>query len=388
MLLQRLLQFIGWPVTTGLLIAILVLLLFPQVRHNGNESTIQQNTTGQASTAISYSNAVNRAAPAVVNIYTKKIVQRRYQSMTGNPLYRHLYNNSNAPQQVRMQSTLGSGVIVDQRGHILTNNHVIEGADEILVLLSDGRETAATLVGIDTETDLAVLKISLDQLTAIHLGDPSKARVGDVVLAIGNPYGVGQSVSQGIVSATGRYGLGTSYYENFIQTDAAINPGNSGGALIDASGLLLGISTAVLDETGASIGIGFAIPADSAMKSLQSIITHGKVVRGSLGFNGRFLSLRPEFAAHNQLDVTKALLVEEIEPQGPAHKAGIRPGDLITHFDQKPIIEGRQTLNLIADTPPGSTMSVRLMREGVQMEFNIIEVDLIVGTRGSQQTRT
>lgn len=388
MSLQRLLQFIGWPVTTGLLIAILVLLLFPQVRNGGNASTTQQNTISQITPPLSYSDAVNRAAPAVVNIYTKKIVQRRYQSMTGNPLYRHLYNNANTPQQVRMQSTLGSGVIVDQHGHILTNNHVIEGADEILVLLSDGRETAATLVGIDTETDLAVLKVSLEKLTAINIGDPAKARVGDVVLAIGNPYGVGQSVSQGIVSATGRYNLGTSVYENFIQTDAAINPGNSGGALIDALGNLLGISTAVLDETGASIGIGFAIPADSAMKSLQSIVAHGKVVRGSLGFNGRFLTLRPEFVARNHLNTAKVLLVEAIEPQGPAHNAGIKPGDLITHLDQKPIIEGRQTLNLIADTPPGSTITVRLMREGVQMEFSTIEVNLIVGTREPQRTRT
>lgn len=379
MTLHRLLQFIGWPVVAGLLIALITLLLFPQLRP-AVVAPAALNTAPVMSSPVSYSEAVSRAAPAVVNIYTTKIVQRRYQS---NPLYRHLLDNANTPQRVRMQSTLGSGVIVDDQGHILTNNHIIQGADEILVLLSDGRETSAELVGVDTETDLAVLKISLQPLSAITLGDPTRARVGDVVLAIGNPYGVGQSVSQGIVSATGRYGLGTSHYENFIQTDAAINPGNSGGALIDAYGNLLGISTAVLDETGASIGIGFAIPADSAMKSLQSIITHGKVVRGSLGLSGTIRPLRAEFIARNQLDVTTALLVEVIEAQGPAHNAGIIPGDLITHFDKKPVGDGRQALNLIADTPPGSTISVRLMREDVQMD-----VTTIVGVREPGSTRT
>ena len=384
MTLQRLLQFIGWPVVAGLLIAVLALLLFPQLRPQATQIPANQSTIANSAYGpISYSDAVSRAAPAVVNIYTTKIVQRRYQSMTGNPLYRHLFNNANTPEQVRMQSTLGSGVIVDGQGHILTNHHIIEGADEILVLMSDGRETAATLVGVDTETDLAVLKISLENIAAITLGDPSKARVGDVVLAIGNPYGVGQSVSQGIVSATGRYNLGTSSYENFIQTDAAINPGNSGGALIDAHGNLIGISTAVLDETGASIGIGFAIPVDSAMKSLQSIVTHGKVVRGSLGLSGKVWPLRPEFVSRNQLDVNKGLLVEQIEAQGPAHLAGIKPGDLITHFDQKPIEDGRAALNLISDTPPGSVLSVRLMRDGVRMDL-----DTVVGTREPVRTRT
>lgn len=384
MTLQRMLQFIGWPVVAGLMVAILALLLFPQLRPQAVPLPAAQNLPAALNSGpISYSDAVSRAAPAVVNIYTTKIIQRRYQSMTGNPLYRHLFNNANTPEQVRMQSTLGSGVIVDNQGHILTNHHIIEGADEILVLMSDGRETAATLVGVDTETDLAVLKISLENIAAITLGDPSKARVGDVVLAIGNPYGVGQSVSQGIVSATGRYNLGMSSYENFIQTDAAINPGNSGGALIDAHGNLIGISTAVLDETGASIGIGFAIPVDSAMKSLQSIVTHGKVVRGSLGLSGKVWPLRAEFVSRNQLDVNKALLVEQIEAQGPAHLAGIKPGDLITHFDQKPIGDGRAALNLISDTPPGSVLSVRLMRDGVRMDL-----DTVVGTREPIRTRT
>lgn len=380
MSLHRLLQFIGWPVVAGLLIATLALLLFPQLRPDTTDSNSPQSTT---SGPASYSEAVSKAAPSVVNIYTSKIVQRRNQSLSDNPLYRHLFNNANTPQQVRMQSTLGSGVIVDNQGHILTNNHIIEGADEIQVLLNDGRETDAQVVGIDDETDLAVLKISLEAVSAIPLGDPSKARVGDVVLAIGNPYGVGQSVSQGIVSATGRYNLGTSFYENFIQTDAAINPGNSGGALIDAYGNLIGINTAVLDETGASIGIGFAVPIDMAMKSLNSIIQYGKVVRGSLGFTGSIVYFKSEFIARNNLNTSTALRVEYIEPRGPAHLAGIRPGDLITHLNQQPVGDGRQALNLIADTPPGDTLKVQLIRYNT-----LVEVDVIVGTRESGKTRT
>jgi len=381
MSLQRLLQFIGWPVVAGLLIAVLALQLFPQLRPNASSG--HSPVLNASGAPISYSDAVSRAAPSVVNIYTSRSVQRRYQSLADNPLYRHLFNNANTPQQVRMQSTLGSGVIVDDQGHILTNNHIIEGADEILVLLSDGREAAAQLVGIDTETDLAVLKINLESLTAIHLGDPTRARVGDVVLAIGNPYGVGQSVSQGIVSATGRYNLGTSAYENFIQTDAAINPGNSGGALIDVYGNLIGINTAVLDETGASIGIGFAIPADSAMKSLQAIVKYGKVTRGSLGLTGTIVPLKQEFIERNNLNISTALLVERIDTRGPAHLAGIRPGDLITHFNQQPMGDGRQALNLIADTPPGDTLIVRLMRDTAPMEVNVV-----VGTREPSKTRT
>lgn len=382
-MLQRVLQFIGWPVVAGLLIALLVLLFFPQLRPQGAQPVGGDASLRTASGPVSYSDAVSLAAPAVVNIYTTKIVQRRYPSPADHPLYRHLFNNANTPQKVRMRSTLGSGVIINDQGYILTNNHIIEGADEILVLLHDGRETAARLVGVDLENDLAVLKISLESLTAIQLGDPGRARVGDVVLAIGNPYGVGQSVSQGIVSATGRYNLGTSQYENFIQTDAAINPGNSGGALIDARGKLLGINTAVLDETGASIGIGFAIPADSAMKSLDSIMKHGRVVRGSLGLGGQVLSLPKDFIDRWQLTTSAALLVEDIELNGPAHQAGLRRGDLITHLNEQPINSNRQALNLISDTAPGSQMKIKVVREGRQ-----IELTAILGTREPLRTRT
>ena len=248
MKLQRLLQYIGWPVAAGIIIALLSLLLFPQLRAQRNFPT----TTAYGYGPVSYADAVSRAAPAVVNIYTEKIVLQRAPNYYNNPYFRRFFNNSNTPLQERMQKTLGSGVIVDGNGLILTNNHVINGADKIQVLLYDGRVTSAELVGIDAENDIAVLKIQLDKLTAISIDQPNNIRVGDVVLAIGNPFGVGQSVSQGIVSATGRWNLGINELENFIQTDAAINPGNSGGALVDAHGNLIGINTAQLDEATAA----------------------------------------------------------------------------------------------------------------------------------------
>lgn len=375
---QRLLHFLGWPVTTGLLVAVLLLLLFPQLRQGEAARHLVSPTSNTSSMGLaSYSDAVNKAAPSVVNIYTTKLVNRRLR-YSDNPLYRHLYNNANAPQQVRMQSTLGSGVIVNKDGHILTNNHVITGADEIIVLLHDGRETAAKLIGTDPENDIAVLKIELDNLTAITLGDSVKARVGDVVLAIGNPFGVGQSVSQGIISATGRYGLRTNVYENYIQTDAAINPGNSGGALVDAYGKLVGISTAMLDETDSSSGISFAIPADSAMKSLEQIVKHGSVVRGWLGLDA--YQLTPEDI--KQYGIAGVIVTSVIEGE-PADRANVKPGDIITHINNHSVADARQGMYLVAEITPGSEVNLRVMRNG-----ETLELVAIAGIRPSARTRT
>lgn len=372
---QGLLRFLGWPITTGLLVAVLLLLLFPQLRKT--EPAPPAPAAAAAMGPVSYSDAVSKAAPAVVNIYTTKLVNRRYR-YSDNPLYRRLYNNANTPQQVRMQSTLGSGVIVSKDGNIITNNHVITGADEIIVLLNDGRETAAKLVGSDPENDIAVLKIELDNLTAIAMGDPVKARVGDVVLAIGNPFGVGQSVSQGIISATGRYGLHTNDYENYIQTDAAINPGNSGGALIDARGNLLGISTAMLDENDSSSGVSFAIPADSAMKSLEQIVAHGSVVRGWLGVDAYPL---------NQEGIkrygTAGILVMAVIEDEPADRANLQPGDIITHINNQSVADPRQGMYLVAEITPGSEVHIRVMRKG-----EALELVAIAGVRPSARTRT
>lgn len=383
---QRVLQFIGWPVTAGIFIALLLLIAFPELREQSNPTNASipnqiLTANSQSSLAhqtfagpVSYADAVSRAAPAVVNVYTEKRVVERFKNFSNSPIYRHLYNNSDLPQQERMQKTLGSGVIVDSSGLILTNNHVINGADKIFVLLYDGRGTSAELVGTDAENDLAVLRIQLEQLTPIQLADSDKTRVGDVVLAIGNPFGVGQSVSQGIVSATGRWNVGISeeaYRENFIQTDAAINPGNSGGALIDAYGNLIGINTAMLDENNASFGISFAVPAKTAMDSMRQIAQHGRVIRGWLGITGEAMAN------------TKGLVITGLYLNGPAHLAGVEVGDVITHINQQEIQSPRQCMELVNRIVPNTRVSVRVLRKGAPLDLQAI-----AGERNSSPTKT
>ncbi|MES2674194.1 MAG: trypsin-like peptidase domain-containing protein [Pseudomonadota bacterium] len=364
MKLQRVLQYVGWPIAAGIIIALLSLLLFPQLRAQHNSAA----TTYSGYGPVSYADAVSRAAPAVVNIYTEKKVLQRAPSYYNNPYYRRFYNNSNTPLQERMQKTLGSGVIVDNRGLILTNNHVINGADKIQILLYDGRITSAELVGIDAENDIAVLKIQLDKLTAINMDEPGNIRVGDVVLAIGNPFGVGQSVSQGIISATGRWNLGINELENFIQTDAAINPGNSGGALVDARGNLIGINTAQLDETtAASVGISFAVPAEIAMKSLKQIVEFGEVRRIWLGISAEQLSARGV-----EVYGMEGMIVTAVEVDAPADKAGLKPKDIITHINDLAVSDGHRVKNLIADIELGSEIKIRILREGKAMELKAI----------------
>ena len=374
----RLLQSLGWPVAAGLLIALLALLIFPDLRPAPVLDGRAQATPSPQSQALhSYADAVDRAAPAVVNIYTRKALEQRRHPLADHPLYRHLQRHLEQPQQ-RQQSALGSGVIVDTRGYLLTNEHVIRGAEDILVLLHDGRETRAQLVGTDPESDLAVLKIELDQLTAITVGEPSKARVGDIVLAIGNPFGVGQTVTQGIISATGRWNLNISEYENFLQTDAAINVGNSGGALVDTEGRLLGINTAILRESEFlgqsefSVGVSFAIPADSAMNSLHEIIEHGRVVRGWLGLEAQPLTprLAREFSADSGLE---GVLVTAIYADSPAHLAGLTPGDILTHINDQSVGEdGRRGMNQIAATEPGSEVTLRILRGGRPLQLETV----------------
>lgn len=365
MFLQRLLQFVGWPITAGVIIALLALLLFPQLRGTPIASPTSNNNL--STDVVSYADAVNRAAPAVVNVYTEKRVVERNQNLSNNPFFRHLYNNSNTPQQERMQKTLGSGVIVDDSGLILTNNHVINGADRISVLLYDGRGTSAELIGIDYANDLAVLKIQLDNISAITLGNSDNIRVGDVVLAIGNPFGVGQSVSQGIVSATGRWNLGINSAENFIQTDAAINPGNSGGALIDAHGNLIGINTAMLDETGASFGISFAVPVDKAMNSLQQIVEFGGVRRGWLGIGVTQPTL--EFAQKIGME---GLLISEIDQDSPAEKAGFQINDYITHIDNIPLLNKHSVAKSLINIQPNAEITFRIIRDGKSLEIKAV----------------
>lgn len=362
MSLQRFLHEWAIPAIIGLGVAAALLLLFPHLREKPDQAP---TVIGDFQGPVSYASAVNLAGPAVVNIFTRKFVSERSHPWYNNPIYRRLLDNMNIPQRERMQSNLGSGVIVDRAGYILTNYHVISGADEIAVVLADGREAQAELVGSDANFDLAVLKVNLPNLTPITVGEPDKAQVGDVVLAIGNPWGVGQSVTQGIISATGRdlSKTGTrSLLQNFIQTDAAVNPGNSGGALVDAQGKLLGINTSVLNQGGSSGGISFAIPANIALKIMQDIIEFGRVVPGWLGIEAE--TLTPQLARSFNLASTNGIIITAIYNQGPAHQAGLKPGDVITHINGDPINDGLHGVAAMATLRPGEVVTITYIREG------------------------
>ncbi|TQV80185.1 PDZ domain-containing protein [Exilibacterium tricleocarpae] len=388
--MTRLLHYAGWPAATGALLALLALLLFPQLRGASTATTGAQSFSlnglsplgSQWEGPVSYADAVQRASPAVVSILTYKELKRSRHPLSDDPLFRLFFNQSDIPQQTRMQAALGSGVIVSANGYLLTNNHVISGAEDITVLLRDGREAQASLVGTDTDSDLAVLKIDLADLTTINFGNPAAARVGDVVLAIGNPFGVGQTVTQGIISATGRDGANLNLdtlESNFIQTDAAINPGNSGGALIDAYGNLLGINTAVHSQRGAnSVGIGFAIPAGTAMKVLDDIIEFGHVVRGWLGIETR--QLTPRLARSFNLTYTEGIIITAIFNNGPAHLAGLLPGDVITHINEMPVGDGRQGMLQITQSRPGASVDIEVLRNGVTQT-----IEAVIGTKPVRQ---
>jgi serine protease DegS len=293
--------------------------------------------------------------------------------LLNDPFMRRFFGQR-SPQQERVQRSLGSGVIVDAKGYVLTNHHVIRGADEILVLLQDGREALAEVVGSDSETDLALLKIKLDKLAPILLGESGKARVGDVVLAIGNPYGFGQSVSQGIISATGRYGLQLATYESYLQTDAAINPGNSGGALIDARGRLLGINTAIYSQNGGSSGIGLAIPTDIAVRTMQDLIEYGHPVRGWLGIE--VTRVAPDVSKANNLDPGNGVILTQVSGGGPAERGGLRAGDIIVAINDRAVGDGHAGMNLIGTTRPGDKVSIEVIRGGDRKKFTVT-----VGTR-------
>jgi serine protease DegS len=377
-ILATYLNWLGWPAAIGTIAALLFLFLQPKL-----QPLLQISATTDppftAAQPLSYADAVKRAAPAVVNIYTRKQLPQR--PTTSHLTQQQKRSNNSANNRKSEQSALGSGVIVSTQGYLLTNNHVIQAADEITVILHDGREARAEVIGIDTDTDLAVLKIQLSNLMAIELGSPSSAQVGDVVLAIGNPFGVGQTVTQGIISATGRYGLGLNTYENFLQTDAAINPGNSGGALIDARGRLVGINTAVLEEVGiASIGIGFAIPADTAMKALADIVQYGSVVRGWLGIEAR--QMTPQLAQSLGIKSSNGVVITEIYNRGPAHMAGLLSGDVIVKIDQQVVGDGRLSMYQIARLEPGNGVALTVLRQGKPIKINAV-----IGTRPAPQKK-
>jgi serine protease DegQ len=322
----------------------------------------------------SYREAAKRSMPSVVNIFTTKGARNQRHPFMDDPLFRRFFGD----QQEEKQFSLGSGVIVSPKGYILTNNHVIETADEIEVALSDGRKATAKVVGTDPETDLAVIKIDLPNVPAITLGHADQARVGDVVLAIGNPFGVGQTVTMGIVSALGRNHLGINTFENFIQTDAAINPGNSGGALIDTNGNLLGINTAIYSRSGGSLGIGFAIPVTTVKSVMDSIIATGQVIRGWIGVEPQ--DITPELADSFGLSKRSGTIIAGVLKNGPADKAGIRPGDILVAVDGKPVTDTTDMLNLIAQLTPGKKARMTVLRKS--QESNI---DITVGKRPRQR---
>ena len=313
--------------------------------------------------------AAQKAMPAVVNIYTSTVIKTPIHPFMEDPRFRFFFGD---PQDSEPQSSssLGSGVIVSPEGFILTNHHVVEAADQIEVALADGRKTRAHVVGSDPETDIAVIKIDLPgDLPAITFGRPERAKVGDMVLAIGNPFGVGQTVTMGIISALKRDHLGLNTFENFIQTDAAINPGNSGGALVDVNGNLIGINSAIYSPNGGSLGIGFAISANTAKKTMEQIIQTGSVTRGWIGAGVQ--ELTPELAESFKLGSTKGLLITEMTSNGPAEKAGVKTGDILIAIDDMVVDDWNAMLETVTNLPPGKVVTLKLLRNGAAMSLPV-----------------
>ena len=318
--------------------------------------------------ADSYHDAVRKAMPSVVNIFTTKEIRVQRSPLLSDPILRRFFGDQLAGE-TRRATSLGSGVVVSSGGYILTNNHVVEAADEIEVALQDNRKFLAKVVGSDPDTDLAVLRVEANDLPAITFGSSENLRVGDIVLAIGNPLGIGQTVTSGIVSGLGRSGLGINTFENFIQTDAAINQGNSGGALLDARGNLIGINTAILSQTGGSIGIGLAIPAAMAKVVMEQIIKTGTVTRGWIGIG--LQAITPEITESFKLGTVRGVIINEIVRGGPADKAGITLGDILVSIDGKEISDPQDVLNVVTGIAPGSASKVMLKRKGKDMELAV-----------------
>jgi Do/DeqQ family serine protease len=320
----------------------------------------------------SYADAAHKAVPAVVHVYTTQEIRSRHP-LTNDPFWNHFFGDRGETSERR--SGLGSGVVVSADGYILTNYHVVEAADEIEVASNDGRKFKAKVVGSDPESDLAVLRIAAEpRLPAITFATADTLRVGDIVLAIGNPFGVGQTVTSGIVSALGRSHLGINTFENFIQTDAAINPGNSGGALVDSAGDLVGINTAIYSQNGGSMGIGFAIPVSLARSVMEQIIKNGGVTRGWIGVEVQ--EITPELAEAFSMPSAEGALIAGVMRGSPADKAGVRPGDVLLGIGDKKVKDAQNMLAVIAALQPGQTSRISLRREGHE-----IAVDAVIGKR-------
>jgi serine protease DegQ len=350
--LQRLWLLLAQAVTLGVAAVLVYQLMFAE--HQGAAPPPPASAVARAAPAEavgmapagSFRDAVGKAAPSVVNVYTMKAAPARPRSP-----YRFFFGEDE--QQGELAAGLGSGVVVSADGLVLTNNHVIEGADQIAVALPGGEPAAARVLGTDPETDLAVLRIKAAGLRPIPFAPPDSVQVGDVVLALGNPFGVGQTVTQGIISATGRNRLGINTFENFVQTDAAINPGNSGGALVDVEGRLVGINTAIFSQSGGSQGVGFAIPASLASQVLEQIVAKGRVERGWLGAAASDLQSKPGGA-----------LISGVQRGGPAQKAGLQPGDIVVAVNGKPVADAAALIDATAALAPGTRAEFAVVRAG------------------------
>ena len=369
-------------ITIVLAIYFVVLTLHPEwIKTNQSSpsptiSVFQAATNTNNSVPVgSFRDAAQKAAAAVVSISTS---QTKHLATRSSDPWFQFFGDEQDNESVK--NGIGSGVIVSPQGYILTNNHVVEGADGIEVTLNDGRHVQATVIGTDPETDVAVLKINLDKLPTITLGSSDTAKVGDQVLAIGNPFGVGQTVTSGIVSAMGRNQLGINTFENFIQTDAAINPGNSGGALVDVNGNLLGINTAIYSRSGGNMGIGFAIPVNIAQQVMNGLIKEGKITRGWIGVEPQ--DINPEIASLFKLNNDAGVVITAVQKAAPAYTAGIKPGDIVKKIEGKEIKNVTDLLQIVTSIQPGNLAVFELERQG-----NPITLKVIVGTRPRQKSR-
>jgi serine protease DegQ len=375
-MLSRLWLLFAQAVTVGVALLFIVATLKPQWLREAPtlapapQVTIQQAAApGTARSAVamkSYAEAARRAMPAVVSVYTTKEIRRT--PALEDPIFDRFFGDRSGGRPERVAG-LGSGVIAAAEGYVLTNHHVVQAADEIAVALADGRRVAATLVGADPETDVAVLRIDARDLPVITLGSSEQLSVGDVVLAIGNPFDVGQTVTMGIVSALGRNNLGINRYENFIQTDAAINQGNSGGALVDTAGNLVGINTAIYSRTGGSIGIGFAIPTAIVTEVMKDLIAKGRVTRGYFGIEP--VDITPELVAALRLRREQGVVVRGVQRSAPAGNAGMEPGDVLLSINDVPVRDTPGMLDLIARLAPGSLARVRVERDGRPLDLSV-----------------
>jgi serine protease DegQ len=329
----------------------------------------------------SFSKAAKIAMPSVVSVFTSQEVKVPSNPLLNNPALRDFLGlGDHLGEQTQRNTGIGSGVIVSPEGYILTNHHVVEAADEIGVALADGREIKASIIGSDPETDLAVIKIEMKGLPSITFGRSDQAKVGDIVLAIGNPFGLGQTVTMGIISALGRKGLGITTYENFIQTDASINQGNSGGALVDVSGNLIGINSAIYSQTGGSIGLGLSIPTIIAKQIMEQIIQTGSVTRGWIGVDVQDLTL--ELAESFKLTNANGALIAGVYKDSPAHQAGIKPGDILVAVEGKTVTNSSDMLDLIAALSPGQTATFTVIRNQTERS-----IEIRIGTRPKPMSR-